>query len=66
MRKTSVVMPSGTELAHLGDESRCMECHQGRESTVSVNTALSKAGVTDDDQMKLTLWGDDIKAVNVA
>jgi hypothetical protein len=30
--KTSVVMPSGIELTGLGDEARCMECHQGRES----------------------------------
>jgi len=33
----------------LGDESRCMECHQGRESTISVTEAISQAGVTDDD-----------------
>jgi hypothetical protein len=49
LTKTSVVMPSGIELTHLGDESRCMECHQGRESTISVTEAISQAGVTDDD-----------------
>lgn len=47
--KDSVVMPSGLEIKGLGDESRCMECHQGRESTVSVNAAIEKAGATDED-----------------
>ncbi|MFN8439410.1 MAG: cytochrome c3 family protein [Caldilineaceae bacterium] len=49
LKKDSVVMPSGLEIKGLGDESRCMECHQGRESTVSVNEAISKTGVTDED-----------------
>jgi hypothetical protein len=44
---TSVVFPSGVEVTGLGDESRCMQCHQGRESTVSVNTAI--ASVSDMD-----------------
>jgi len=44
----SVVMPSGIELTDLGDEARCMQCHQGRQSTVSVNTAIEEAGVEDD------------------
>jgi hypothetical protein len=42
--KTSVIMPSGLELTGLGDESRCMECHQGRESKVSVDQAIADAG----------------------
>jgi len=46
--KDSVIMPSGIELTGLGDESRCMECHQGRESTVSVNERIAAAGVEDD------------------
>ena len=48
VKKDSVVMPSGIELTGLGDESRCMECHQGRESQVSVNAAIEKAAVDDD------------------
>ncbi len=44
---TSVVMPSGIELMGLGDESRCMQCHQGRHSTVSVNASIEEAGLTD-------------------
>ena len=46
--KTSVVMPSGLELTGLGDESRCMECHQGRQSKVSVDQAIADAGVDAD------------------
>jgi hypothetical protein len=46
---TSVVMPSGIELTGLGREARCMQCHQGRHSTVSVNAALEEAGVADED-----------------
>ncbi len=46
--KDSVTFPSGIEVAHLGDESRCMECHQGRESTVSVNKVISDTGLTED------------------
>ncbi|MDH3313000.1 MAG: DNA-binding protein [Nitrosopumilus sp.] len=33
--------------------------------TVDVCDAIISNGETEDDQMKLTLWGDDIKAVNV-
>ena len=47
VHKTSVVFPSGIEITDLGDESRCMECHQGRESTVSVDAAIEKVGLTD-------------------
>ena len=43
---TSVVMPSGIEITNIGDEARCMQCHQGRESTVSVNAAIE--GLEDD------------------
>lgn len=46
---TSVVMPSGLELTHLGDEARCMQCHQGRESGVSVEASIEELGLGDDD-----------------
>ena len=39
--KDSVVFPSGLELTGLGDESRCMECHQGRESKLSVDKQIT-------------------------
>ena len=44
----SVVFPSGIEVTGLGDESRCMQCHQGRHSTVSVNQSIADAGLTED------------------
>ena len=46
--KTSVIMPSGLEITGLGAESRCMECHQGRESKMSVDKAIADAGVDAD------------------
>jgi hypothetical protein len=46
---TSVVFPSGMEITGLGDEARCMQCHQGRASTNSVNGAIEEAGLGDDD-----------------
>jgi hypothetical protein len=46
--KTSVVFPSGVEVTGLGAEARCMECHQGRASSVQVNAALEENGMTED------------------
>ncbi len=48
---TSVVMPSGVELLGLGDESRCMQCHQGRASTVSVNAGFEEAGLAGEENL---------------
>lgn len=45
----SVVMPSGVEIVGLGDESRCMQCHQGRASTVQVDESIANANLTDVD-----------------
>jgi len=33
----------------LGPEARCMECHQGRASSLSVDNAIEEAGLTDMD-----------------
>ncbi len=46
---TSVTFPSGAEITGLGPEARCMTCHQGRASGLSVVDAITKAGLTDDD-----------------
>jgi len=43
---TSVTFPSGHRIEDLGAEARCMTCHQGRESTLSVDRAV--AGLEDD------------------
>ena len=53
--KDSVVMPSGIELTGLGSEARCMECHQGRESSVSVDAYIANAEVVDDDTVSENL-----------
>jgi hypothetical protein len=47
---TSVVFPSGVEVTDLGDDSRCMVCHQGRHSTVSVNQSIADAGLGEGDE----------------
>ena len=46
---TSVTFPSGAEITGLGDEARCMTCHQGRASTVSVNQGFADAGLGEGD-----------------
>ncbi len=42
---TSVVFPSGVEVLGLGDESRCMQCHQGRSSKLTVDNGIIEAGL---------------------
>ncbi|MGB7295478.1 MAG: hypothetical protein WBC70_07800 [Candidatus Aminicenantales bacterium] len=46
---TAVVFPSRVEVKELGPEALCMECHQGRESKVTVDSSIASAGVPDDD-----------------
>ena len=48
LTKESVEFPSGVTIEHLGDESRCMECHQGRESGPDVAAEIEEAGLTED------------------
>jgi len=38
---STVVFPGGAEVTDRGKESNCMRCHQGRESTSSVNETLA-------------------------
>jgi hypothetical protein len=45
---TSVVFPSGVEVTGLGSEARCMQCHQGRASKVTIDTTLEELGLTED------------------
>lgn len=44
---TTVSFPSGVELTGLDDNSRCMICHQGRQSGPDVTMAIEEAGLTD-------------------
>jgi hypothetical protein len=53
--RTYVIFPSGVKVADLGPESMCMTCHQGRASTDTVNAAITKAGVTSNDQVSSKL-----------
>jgi hypothetical protein len=46
---TSVVFPSGAEVTGLGPEARCMQCHQGRASTQTVNQSIADAGLAEGD-----------------
>lgn len=48
LSKTTVTFPSGVTIT-AGDDVRCMECHQGRESKVSVDAQIERFGVTDVD-----------------
>jgi hypothetical protein len=45
LKKTTVTFPSGVTIT-AGDDARCMECHQGRESRVSVNAQMERFGAT--------------------
>lgn len=44
---TAVTFPSGVEVTDLNESARCMVCHQGRASSVSVTSAIEQAGLTD-------------------
>jgi hypothetical protein len=48
MTLDSVVFPSGAMVTGAGDAARCMQCHQGRASTDSVNARLTELGVLED------------------
>jgi hypothetical protein len=58
---TSVTFPSGVELTDLNDAARCMVCHQGRNSSVSVTASLEEAGVMDD----LNAVSEDLGFLNI-
>jgi len=58
---TSVTFPSGITIEDVGLSARCMQCHQGRASTVSVNAAIEKAGLTADSNEVST----DLNFINI-
>ena len=45
----SVMMPSGVEITGLGAEARCMQCHQGRASSLAVDESIAELGIEDED-----------------
>jgi hypothetical protein len=52
---TSVVFPSGVEVTGLGDEARCMVCHQGRASTMQVDEGIAALSLASDDTVSADL-----------
>lgn len=55
--KTTVTFPSGVIIT-AGDDVRCMECHQGRESKVSVDAQIEKFAATDMDAVVAPIKDD--------
>jgi hypothetical protein len=51
----NVVFPSGVEVTGLGDEARCMQCHQGRASSITVDNAIANLSLPDDDTVSSSL-----------
>ncbi|MBE2199722.1 MAG: hypothetical protein IAE79_13995 [Anaerolinea sp.] len=60
---TSVVFPSGVEVMGLGDESRCMQCHQGRSSKLTVDQGILNAGL--DPVADLDVVSPDVGFTNI-
>lgn len=52
---TSVTFPSGVQVTGLGPEALCMQCHQGRSSTVNVDTYLTGQALATEDTVKATM-----------
>lgn len=55
--KTTVTFPSGVTIT-AGDDVRCMECHQGRESKVSVDAQIERFAITDMDAVVAPIKDD--------
>lgn len=53
--RTEVIFPSGVEASGLGPEAMCMECHQGRASTTTVDDAIAAAELSSDDTVSSKL-----------
>ncbi len=64
MALTSVTFPSGKTIDNLGPEARCMTCHQGRQSKVSVDKQISDFKVTDVDAVVKPMTDSSGKATN--
>ncbi len=54
----SVTFPSGLEVTGVGPTARCMVCHQGRESKVSVDNRLADYSATDPDAVPAPIKND--------
>lgn len=56
----SVVMPSGVEITDLGQEARCIQCHQGLASKLSIDTAIKQVNPENDD-----IANPDLNVINI-
>ncbi len=64
MTLSEVTFPSGVTLSGLGPEARCMVCHQGRESKVSVDKQIADFNATDPDAVPAPIkdaQGNDVR-----
>jgi hypothetical protein len=57
---TSVTFPSGAQVDNLGPEALCMECHQGRASTTTIDAKIASSGVTNPDLPSTKLSFSDV------
>lgn len=55
--KTTVTFPSGVTIT-AGSDVRCMECHQGRESKLSVDAQIERFAATDADAVVAPIKDD--------
>ncbi|RKH11471.1 Ig-like domain-containing protein [Corallococcus sp. CA053C] len=46
---TAVTFPSGKQVTGLGEEARCMVCHQGRAAGKDIDAQIADAGVVGED-----------------
>ncbi|HEX9091382.1 MAG TPA: hypothetical protein VF831_07820, partial [Anaerolineales bacterium] len=58
---TSVTFPSGVTVDNLGPQARCMVCHQGRASGVTIEQAIATNALTD----TLDTVSDKLSFVNI-
>ncbi len=61
----SVTFPSGLTVDHVGPTARCMVCHQGRESKVSVDKSLANFNATDPDAVPAPIKNDQGKETSL-
>lgn len=55
---TSVTFPSGLTVENIGPSARCMDCHGGRTSMMTVDQTLEKYKATDPDVVPAPLKND--------
>jgi hypothetical protein len=62
----NVTFPSGNRIGGLSQDVVCITCHMGRASTGTVNDAIAKAALTNDDTPSPTLGFVDSHSISAA